>query len=290
MRAGMANRVSIALAMGLLCLSSNAWGFAVTGLSITKNAGNQADVEDDSGNPRSEFKSAVSITQSPNAALDLAGEMITFGTRYAAGAGLDRTSSGGSSSATWASDYRVSFTVEDPLNLGYDLQIDTERLGALTVVIDSGSAAITLGDVLGKLNSTTETDLGLGSTPAVASTSSDADVDVNQSNSFVSLGNVGTQAFTLDFTWDNGALVSNQSDTAIRLGIDCTLVALDACAYPGEGSRTAADDGHFVDVKVTLLNSPQGGGGPTALPEPGSVAMLGMGLLGLGVVRRRRNG
>ena len=291
-------RLAVILCIGSASLSFGAPAAAleITGLTATLAGDNSVDVFDNSGNPRTERKSTLGIlSSSPGPVADILGNSVEFETRYASLLAVDRESSGGSSPLTQVSHYTIQFTIDDPLNLGYSLFIETDRFGALTLVSDGGGSGLaSLAAVVGKLNNTEETGLGLAAA-TTGTQSASTNTALSQSNSHLA-NFVGTQAFTLDFLWSLNTTTSGQDEAAIRLGIGGSITAASADDYPGVGPRTAADDGHFVHVTATLLSSPEPnepndpGPGGTNVPEPGVTLLLGAAaaLGGLRAITRRR--
>jgi hypothetical protein len=86
--------------------------------------------------------------------------------------------------------------------------------------------------------------------------------------------------FTFGATAESLVNGAQGDEAAIRLGIPESLPTdYTAGAYPGPGNRTAANDGHFVDLDLIDL-------GP--IPEPDTALLLGMGLGILAVQGSRR--
>ena len=63
-------------------------------------------------------------------------------------------------------------------------------------------------------------------------------------------------------------------EAAIRMGIPATLSSFTAGNYPGQGNRTAANDGHFVDLDLFDL-------GPVPEPDTALLLVSGLALLAL---------
>jgi len=174
------------------------------------------------------------------------------------------------------SSYSITFTVNNPTGSQVKIDIDTLRAGALTSVDDStGSSTITLGAVTGKLDAVTQAALALASAGGTASSSA-INTAFNQTSTTLSILTTAlTSSYTLQFDFSS-SVVSAQDGGAIRMGTAGSL-AMTADDYPGAGSRTAANDGHFVTVKATIQ----------AAPEPGTAGLLSLGLVALALRRAK---
>ena len=272
--------VRLAQLLFLLCLSgvlvSPSFALTISGVSASTNPG-------DSGYQYSSFwgdyesDSAAGISNTGGTTADAVGATMTAGTRYAQFAWADNTS--GSTTHSLTSDYRVTMDiiVDDPGTV-YNLQIDTTRLGALTLVDDSSwygccFSSATIGDVSGYVGGVLENDLGMTS---LTSNESPTNQVINQASSVTLLGLSGNYSLVLDFSW-TAEVFSNNDEAAVRLGLVSSTSGVSADDYPGAGGRTAAADGHFVDVTATVTE---------VVPEPSTVLLLGLGLAGLAVRKR----
>lgn len=231
-----------------------------------------------------ESDSATSIVNAGGSTADSVGNDVSARTRYAQYAWADNTS--GSTTHEPTSDYRVIMHITSVAGTVYDLDIDTTRLGALTLYDDSTFystvySSASIGAVTAKVGGFAETALSLD---AVTANISPLNVAINQASStFTIAGLEGDFQLVLDFEWTS-SVFSNNDEGALRLGLDTSTVAasgVTADDYPGTGARTMADDGHFVDVTATVVTV----AGP--VPEPSTGLLLALGLCGLSASRAR---
>jgi len=258
-----------------LAFASDARAVEISNLSVFLDGGNTPNLFQDIGPIGSQISSSVGILNS---------SLTQFSTRYQAGVYTDAGGAGAASNViTLNASYTISFDVTDAIGSAWQLDIDTSRIGARTSITDGGGqSAFSLGAASGLLGGATLTSGSLG-LAAIARSQQGNSVNFafNQTDSAVVNG-TGNGTVTLVFAFSATAetLVNGNAgdEAAIRMGIPETLSSFLAGAYPGAGGRTAANDGHFVDL--TLLDL-----GP--IPEPDTALMLGIGLLMLAGWRRR---
>jgi len=261
-----------------LAVGTRADALSITAPVIAKGLTNTADSTTTTGQNFSQATSTVSTTLLPTTVPDTLGSFSEFTTRYAMIVAADRQMTTGNFTFTMTSSYSITFTVNNPTGATVKIDINTLRAAALTSVDDStGSSTITLGAITGKLNTVTQAGLGLAAAGGSASTTA-INSSVSQNGTTVSITtNAVAGAYVLQFDFTS-PVISAQDGAAIRMGIAGSLPTT-ADDYPGAGSRTAANDGHFVDVKATII---------ATVPEPDTGGLLTLGLLAIGLRARGR--
>lgn len=268
---------ALALSALLVLAGPRAEALSITGIAIAPAAGNTADGSSTTGANRFQIASATSIVGSaPGPVADVVGASLSLDTRYAALVAADREAGGGTTAANATASYTITFTIDNPSGGSYRVDIGSSRIGALTLVSDSGgNATATLGAVGGTLDGVANPALALAAVGPVTSASS-TDLPFSQSTSTLSIFDSAlTRTVTLAFTWTSSAS-SSRDEVAVRMGIGGGLGTTTADDYPGVGARVASGDGQFVHVGLTLLS----------VPEPSNCLLLAGGLLLLAPLRR----
>jgi len=256
-----------------------AGALSIVGLTPAKNVTNTLDSTSDSGANRMQVTSAIATQLAPVAAADTLGSYTEFITRYSMMVAADRTQTTGSAlTVNMTSNYSITFSVSNPTLATVRVDIDTLRVGALTIVTDSsGDGTLTLGAITGTLNLATQAGFGVAS--QTLNNASSANTAFSQNGTTVSvITSAALTAYTLNFSWNSSA-VSNYDGAAIRMGATGGISSTTADDYPGTGSRTQANDGHFVTVKATII---------AAVPEPNTGGLVTLGLLALALRARTR--
>ncbi len=198
--------------------------------------------------------------------------------------------------------YDLTFTVDDPLSLGYSLTIDSLIRGYVTAFWESNSSAFPSvvfaagtgmaatfndGSGFGPLIPELATDLEIA-------TATDANPFVNRlvsrAGGYAADTYTGTRVFTLRYsTMANNASAAlqnfNTGEADVRFGLDPTSTLFLNAAYPGVDGEAANTHGHFLTITADFNEQ------PSPVPEPGSFSlMLAASLLWIGRKWKRRPG
>jgi hypothetical protein len=240
---------------------------------------------------QSSYDSQVSILNAGTSSADVLSAAVTAGTRYAS----TQTSDAdgflvGDATLETTARYQILFTVNAPLNVVYDLQIDTARVGAFVVRDETAASATNnLGAVNGTFSAPAQ---GLTQLAALAglNTTNTTTLPFNQTGGTSIAGFTGgVQQFTLEFTWTGRTFSPSNAnggdESVILMGLNTQINGDVGAAddYPGTSGRVAANDGHFVNVTATITQ---------IVPEPSTYALAALSFVSLGAValgRRRTN-
>jgi hypothetical protein len=204
---------------------------------------------------------------------------------------------------TWGNSvaYDILFTIEDPLNIGYTLEIDSAIRGYVTAEFDSNlgvfpSTVFASGTLMA---ATLDTGSGFGGLiPAImppievataTATNPFANELVEGSGTYNAGFFTGTRSFVLRYSTiasNTGAALQNfnTGEANVRFGLDPLSNLFQNAAYPGADGETADQHGHFVTIRASFEDDITS---PAPIPEPGSLLLMSAGFLLLGLVRRR---
>jgi hypothetical protein len=263
---------SLAAAGALLLSASAAQALSISGLTVALDPANTANSISNAGANRTQVASSVGLVGSaPGPVADVVGASVSFDARYAALLAADREAGAGTTSLGATAAWSITFTIDNPTGGLYQIDIDTSRVGSLTLVNDgSGGASASIGAVLAFIDGAPVAGLGLGAVGPLSGTTGGSQ-GFSQSGTVSIVDSALTRTVTLSFTW-TASTSSNVDESAVRLGLAGGLTSTSA----DDGSP--ASDGHHVGVGVTLLS----------VPEPRSAGLLLVGLAALALCRRLR--
>jgi hypothetical protein len=137
----------LAPALAAALFAARADALSIIGLTPAKNLTNTLDSTTDTGSNRMQSTSTVATTLAPVAAADTLGSFTEFITRYSMMVAADRTqTTGGANTVNMTSNYSITFTCQQSDARDRAVDIDTLRVGALTIVTDStGNGTLNLG-------------------------------------------------------------------------------------------------------------------------------------------------
>jgi hypothetical protein len=191
-----------------------------------------------------------------NSAQTLTNNGTTFATRYAWNINAD---TGIFSTHDTSGNARHSLNFNATAAGGYRLDITTSRVGAMGRSNDASGCegAADTGGVTGSTNiALSSGSLDIGDPGAIGNGGSDTSTPYSQTSSPATIfrvSNGAAQGHSLSFTW-TGSVRSNSCEASVRQGESSgTTSGCAVCGYPGNPSRTASTDGHFVTVTFTSL-------------------------------------
>lgn len=197
-----------------------------------------------------------------------------------------------------ASDYSVTFTVSAGPSVVYDLQIDTQLQGLLSIIDDNGGyGTAAIGTVSATVDSNSAPGLGTALDHSLFNLqNSTTTLPFNDLGVLLLSGLSGGHTYVLRFTWqqiaksgrtDTGGVFGEpypydgpHDEAAMLLGLNG---ATGSSGYPSVGqygtypSRNPADDGHFVKLTATV----------TSVPEAGTLLYVILGLAALAIRNAR---
>ncbi|MDG2333435.1 MAG: PEP-CTERM sorting domain-containing protein [Myxococcota bacterium] len=266
------------LAFGLL-LGSSAQALTISGVTIAPAGSNTADNAVNGGSS-SNNTSAVSILTPGGTIVDSVGASVGAEGRYASNLWSDASFTG--VNAVTTNSYNLSLSVSADPGTFYDIAIVSLFQGVLVRDDDSffGQSEASVSAVTVSIN---------GSVSVPHSTSAQllalGYYDATETFSEIGFSSLTglTGITTLDFVvnWTSTADNSEDDESAVLLGLDEAGGPVSGVSAGEYGNLPSARDrnldGHFINVSATV----------TAIPEPGTLVLLGMGLVGLAAHRRR---
>jgi hypothetical protein len=210
----------LAAAGALVLWAGAADALSITGLSVALGGANSADSSSTAGANRFQVASSVGLVGSaPGPVADLAGASVSFDARYAALLAADREAGGGTATANSTAAWTITFTIDNPTGGAYRIDIDTSRVGVLTLVNDvaGGTASASIGAVVATLDGLAAPGLGLGAVGPLSSGASTSQAFNQGSTTLSILDSALTRTVTLAFTW-TASTSSSQDEAAVRLG------------------------------------------------------------------------
>ncbi len=240
-------RAVVIVAAGMLFAGSAVLAQSIGNLSVVRNPGNTGD----------EFQDGATVSFERTSRTEVISSTATsFSARYKSTVGTDTGLNVGRVEPL-SSDYSASFDITAPG--AYDLTVQTSLVGALTTV-DEGNGG-TSADISGVTGGQTGGTLSSGSLnlidPGNLVTNATTNFAFNPSNTATiqGLSNGVTQSHVLNFaftqTCSSASGTTGGDECAVRLGLGISYSGQTAGDYPGQGSRNAANDGHFVTVTLT---------------------------------------
>ena len=281
---------SVRLFLGLLCAASLFAAGSVQGsISIQSNvasiaAGNSGD--DSTGTYAN--VSQIDVTDAGGTTASVVGNSETASVRYSANAWADQVAFSGGNAVNLTHSYDASFTITADAGTLYDVVINSVFSGLIQAIDD---------DYWGEASAKVENFAASMSLNGAAATSmenlvpeseylvalgyyggSDA-IGFTGADGLTGLSGVTTLAFNVSF---DSQLYSDTDEVGFLFGQDEAgggTAGVEAGEYAGTG-RTIGDDGSFLAVTATVTSV-------NPIPEPGSFALLSIGLLGLAAYSRR---
>jgi len=273
LRLGLPAIVAASVALSAYCAEAATISITNVVISTAGTTGN-----DNGSNARK--LTAASITDSGGSSTANLGTVVNGGARFAMAAET-RAPSGllGTTSGDYDANYTVSFDViADPFVV-WDLVISNARIGRLLTGSGGGNGLADINASTGRINGVVTPGLALSD---VGGLTSENGTTLFSDSKSVTISGSGSASYSVNVTWhadaDSTQGFFNLGDKAgVLVGNDIAWTQTDAQVnYPNTATRDA--EGHFVNFSATV----------TAVPEPATWLLLGIGLAGTMLIKKAR--